>query len=79
MKEENDARTSRRYLALDIHKQYCVIAGVDREGRVMLQPVRVDCRLAACRSGRVAEEESADKRSGGDRIHNECLACVRSA
>jgi transposase len=27
---------------LDIHKHYCVIAGVDREGRVLLQPVRVE-------------------------------------
>jgi transposase len=31
-----------RYVALDIHKHYCVIAGVDREGRVLLQPVRVE-------------------------------------
>jgi transposase len=42
MKEEYNARTSRRYLALDIHKHYCVIAGVDREGCVQLQPVRVE-------------------------------------
>jgi transposase len=27
---------------LDIHKKYCVIAGVDREGRVVLQAVRVE-------------------------------------
>jgi transposase len=27
---------------LDIHKHYCVIAGVDREGRVLLQAVRVE-------------------------------------
>jgi transposase len=27
---------------LDIHKQYCVIGGVDREGRVMLRAVRVE-------------------------------------
>jgi transposase len=31
-----------RYIALDIHKHYCVIAGVDREGRVVLQAVRVE-------------------------------------
>ena len=42
MNEEIDTRTSRRYVALDIHKHYCVVAGVDREGRVMLQPVRVE-------------------------------------
>ena len=42
MKEEYNARTSRRYLALDIHKHYCVIGGVDREGRVLLQPMRVE-------------------------------------
>jgi len=58
MNEEIDTRTLRRYVALDIHKHYCVIAAVDREGRVVLHPVRVDCRLAACRSGRVAEEET---------------------
>jgi transposase len=27
---------------LDIHKQYSVVAGVDREGRILLQPVRVE-------------------------------------
>jgi hypothetical protein len=32
----------RRYVALDIHKYYCVIAGVDQEGRVLLNPVRVE-------------------------------------
>lgn len=42
MKAELDARTSRRYLALDIHKHYCVVAGVGREGGVLLQPVRVE-------------------------------------
>jgi len=42
MSEEGNARPSRRYVALDIHKYYCVIAGVDREGRVLLQPVRVE-------------------------------------
>ena len=36
------ARLSRRYVALDIHKHYCVVAGVDREGQVLLQPVRVE-------------------------------------
>jgi transposase len=42
MSEEGNARVSRRYVALDIHKHYCVIAGVDREGRVPLAPVRVE-------------------------------------
>jgi len=42
MNEDGNTRGSRRYVALDIHKQYCVIAGVDREGRVLLQPVRVE-------------------------------------
>lgn len=31
-----------RYIALDIHKYYCVVAGVDRDGQVVLQPVRVE-------------------------------------
>ena len=31
-----------RYIALDIHKHYCVIAGVDRDGQVVLHPVRVE-------------------------------------
>ena len=43
MNEEGNTRgTTRRYVALDIHKHYCVVAGVDREGRVMLQAVRVE-------------------------------------
>jgi len=42
MSEEGNARPPQRYVALDIHKHYCVIAGVDREGRVLLQPVRVE-------------------------------------
>jgi transposase len=29
-------------VALDIHKYYCVVAGVDRDGRVLLQPLRVE-------------------------------------
>ena len=42
MNEDGNTRGSRRYVALDIHKQYCVVAGVDREGRVLVQPVRVE-------------------------------------
>lgn len=42
MSEDGNTRTSKRYVALDIHKHYCVIAGVDREGRMLLQPVRVE-------------------------------------
>lgn len=42
MSEERNARAVCRYVALDIHKYYCVIAAVDREGRVVLQPVRVE-------------------------------------
>src|SRR5919109_1301619 len=42
MNEDGNTRGSRRYIALDIHKKYCVIAGVDREGRVVRQAVRVE-------------------------------------
>lgn len=42
MSEEENARTPRRYVALDIHKYYCVVAGVNRDGQVVLQPVRVE-------------------------------------
>jgi len=42
MNEDGNTRGSRRYVALDIHKHYCVVAGVDREGRVLLPPVRVE-------------------------------------
>ena len=42
MNEEGDTRGRRRYVALDIHKHYCVVAGVDRDGRVLLAPVRVE-------------------------------------
>lgn len=42
MSRDGNTRASRRYVALDIHKHYCVVAGVDRDGRVALQPVRVE-------------------------------------
>ncbi len=42
MSEENTARPSCRYVALDIHKHYCVVAAVNREGQVVLAPVRVE-------------------------------------
>jgi transposase len=42
MSEDGITRGSRRYIALDIHKKYCVIGGVDREGRVVLHAVRVE-------------------------------------
>jgi transposase len=42
MNEDENTRGPRRYIALDIHKHYCVIAGVDRDGRVVLQAVRVE-------------------------------------
>ena len=42
MNEDGNTRGTRRYVALDIHKKYCVIAGVDRDARVLLQPVRVE-------------------------------------
>jgi len=42
MNEDENTRGTRRYVALDIHKHYCVIAAVDREGRVVLQAVRVE-------------------------------------
>ena len=64
MSEEKNARPACRYVALDLHKHYCVNAAVDREGQVVLQPVRV------------AEKEPAWERSCSDRINDECLACV---
>jgi transposase len=42
MNEELIARLSRRYLALDIHKHYSVAAGVNFEGQVVLEPVRIE-------------------------------------
>lgn len=42
MKQDLFARLSRRYLALDIHKHYSIVAGVDFEGEVILEPVRVE-------------------------------------
>ena len=42
MNEDENTRGSRRYIGLDIHKHYCFIAGVDRDGRVVLQAVRVE-------------------------------------
>ena len=42
MEEERQARLSRRYLALDIHKHYSLAAGVNFEGEVILEPVRIE-------------------------------------
>jgi len=42
MKPDLFARLSRRYLALDIHKHYSIVAGVNFEGEVILEPVRVE-------------------------------------
>jgi transposase len=42
MSEDLFARLSRRYLALDIHKYYSIVAGVNFEGKVVLEPVRVE-------------------------------------
>jgi transposase len=42
MNEELIARLSRRYLALDIHKHYSVVAGVNFEGQVIVEPVRIE-------------------------------------
>ena len=42
MNEDLFARLSRRYLALEIHKHYSVAAGVNFEGKVTLEPVRIE-------------------------------------
>jgi len=42
MNEDRNTRGMRRYIGLDIHKKYCVIGGVDREGREVLHAVRVE-------------------------------------
>jgi transposase len=42
MNEEGNTRGTRRYIALDIHKKYCVIGGVNGEGKVVLHAVRVE-------------------------------------
>jgi len=42
MNEELNARLSRRYLALDIHKHYSVVAGVNFEGQVVVEPARIE-------------------------------------
>jgi transposase len=42
MNEDLFARLTRRYLALDIHKHYSVVAGVNFEGQVVLEPVRIE-------------------------------------
>jgi transposase len=42
MEAEIIARLSRRYLALDIHKYYSIVAGVNFDGQVILEPVRVE-------------------------------------
>jgi len=42
MNEDLLARLSRRYLALDIHKHYSVVAGVNFDSQVVLEPVRIE-------------------------------------
>ena len=42
MNEGLIARLSRRYLALDIHKHYSVVAGVNFEGKVVVEPARIE-------------------------------------
>jgi transposase len=42
MNEDLFARLSRRNMALDIHKHYSVVAGVNFEGQVVLEPVRIE-------------------------------------
>ena len=42
MNEELYARLSRRYLALDIHKHYSVVAGVNFESQVIVEPMRIE-------------------------------------
>lgn len=42
MREGRNARVARRYVALDIHKHYSVIAAVDRDGRKILEAIRVE-------------------------------------
>lgn len=42
MNGERNARVEKRYVALDIHKHYCVIAAVDKDGQVVLPAVRVE-------------------------------------
>jgi len=38
---KTNAKASHRYIALDIHKHYVVVAAVDREGQVLLKPRKV--------------------------------------
>ena len=75
MREERNARAARRYVALDIHKHYCVIAAVDGEGRVVLQAVRVE---HADLEGWLKKNLRANDQVVIE-IHNERLACVRFA
>lgn len=42
MSEGENASSQQRYVALDIHKRYSVIAGVNWDGQVVLPPVRVE-------------------------------------
>ena len=40
--EDNPSASPCRYIALDIHKYYSVVAGVDREGKEILSACRVN-------------------------------------
>ena len=40
--KDGEKSSTCRYIALDIHKHYSVVAGVDREGQEVLPPCRVE-------------------------------------
>ncbi len=40
--EDGQNASTCRYIALDIHKHYSVVAGVDRDGQEILSPCRVE-------------------------------------
>ena len=42
MNEDEHTRGTRRYVGWDIDKHCCVVAGVERDGRVVLPAVRVE-------------------------------------
>jgi hypothetical protein len=60
MNADGNTRVLRRYIALDIHKHYCVIASVDREGQVGLQAVRVEhADLEGCLYAKTNQQKKA--------------------
>ena len=74
MNSQTSSIPSERYLAVDLHKHYVVVGGVNAQQQVVLPPRRMDpsASLRAgfeCLAGVGQEESQADRCAGGGSDH----------